>query len=271
MNPVIFIAIIVQGFVAKVSRLAGAIIGYFITTGVLIWGLSVYEHSGHYIAILFIPFSQPFFILACLVWYGIDTFEFVAALKKSSGLNLRGFRRLLAGNFNTQKKIIVMDKEIKLFQRPDLNSLILERMSEGFEIKKIGFTSKDDEGLTWKNVLLFNGKRGYINEFSRIATMLKAKTINPDIKVYETADANKSQIANLTAGSDLDINEADWGKNDPQIKWILVRLPDGRLGYVDQGLKVELLPPATPEGAAHRVWGLVIVLILLVAVFILFT
>ena len=80
MNPVIIGAIVVQFLVAKASRIAGAIMGYLITTGVLIWGLSLYA-DGDQIAFVGIPLSQPVFIIACLVWYGFDTKEFVAARK----------------------------------------------------------------------------------------------------------------------------------------------------------------------------------------------
>lgn len=81
-NPAIVAAIIVQVIVSKFSRVAGAAIGYLITTGILLWGMSVYG-AGDQIALAGIPLPQPIFLVACLVWYGFDTKEFLAARKQA--------------------------------------------------------------------------------------------------------------------------------------------------------------------------------------------
>jgi len=73
-NPVIIVAIIVQGIISKVSHLAGCIAGYLITTGILLWGLSVYS-DGDFIALFGIPLTKPVFLFACVFWYGYDTYE----------------------------------------------------------------------------------------------------------------------------------------------------------------------------------------------------
>ena len=79
-NPVIIVAIIVQSWVAKASRVAGAIMGFLITTGIFLWGLAVYG-SHNQIMFFGIPLSQPVFVILCLVWYVFDTFSLIAALK----------------------------------------------------------------------------------------------------------------------------------------------------------------------------------------------
>jgi hypothetical protein len=79
-NPAIVGAIIIQIIISKFSRLTGAIVGYLITTGILIWGISVYA-EGDQIAFLGIALSQPVFIVACLVWYGFDTWELMSVRK----------------------------------------------------------------------------------------------------------------------------------------------------------------------------------------------
>ncbi|NIM89753.1 MAG: hypothetical protein GTO17_02265 [Candidatus Aminicenantes bacterium] len=79
-NPVILVAIIFQAIISKVSRIVGSIVGYIITTGILIWGLSLYA-EGNAIAFFGVVLSQPVFIFACLVWYGFDTYEFLKARK----------------------------------------------------------------------------------------------------------------------------------------------------------------------------------------------
>ena len=83
-NPVILVAIILQAIVSRSSRIAGAVLGYVITTGILLWGISLYG-DGDQIALFGIPLSAPIFFLACLVWYGFDTREFTAARKQASG------------------------------------------------------------------------------------------------------------------------------------------------------------------------------------------
>ena len=83
LNPVIVVAIIVQVIVSKFSRIAGAVLGYMLTTGILLWGISVYGEGNH-IVWADIPLSQPVFLTACLVWYGFDTRAFIAAWKEIS-------------------------------------------------------------------------------------------------------------------------------------------------------------------------------------------
>ncbi len=77
-NPFIVIAVIIQMAIASASRIAGAITGYIITTGILLWGLGVYS-SGYQVALFGIPLSQTVFIIAILAWYAFDTKEFIEA------------------------------------------------------------------------------------------------------------------------------------------------------------------------------------------------
>lgn len=80
MNPIVLIAILAQGFIARSNRMAGAIAGYVLTTGILIWGLSLYS-EGSGIAFIGIPLTQPIFLIVCAVWYGFDTKAFLKARK----------------------------------------------------------------------------------------------------------------------------------------------------------------------------------------------
>jgi hypothetical protein len=79
-NPAIIVAVLVQMVVSRVSRIAGAVFGFLITTGILIWGLMVYAAGGQ-ITFLTIPLSLPIFVVACLVWFGFDTRELVLATR----------------------------------------------------------------------------------------------------------------------------------------------------------------------------------------------
>ena len=84
MNFLIFGALILQGMISRTNAKAGAIAGFLITTGILIWGLSVYA-SGDGIAFFFIPLSRGVFIGACVAWYGFDTIELFRALSGERG------------------------------------------------------------------------------------------------------------------------------------------------------------------------------------------
>jgi hypothetical protein len=79
-NPVIIVAIILQSFISRASKVAGAIAGYVLTTGIMIWGISVYS-DGNQIAFFGAPLPEEIFVILCLVWYGFDTKEFLNAKK----------------------------------------------------------------------------------------------------------------------------------------------------------------------------------------------
>jgi|WetSurMetagenome_2_1015567.scaffolds.fasta_scaffold92764_2 hypothetical protein len=84
-NPVIIVAIIIQALIARASRIAGAVVGFLITTGILLWGITVYG-EGNRIALFGIPLSEPIFFIACLVWYGFDVKDFMSARNADSAM-----------------------------------------------------------------------------------------------------------------------------------------------------------------------------------------
>ncbi|MEZ5195456.1 MAG: hypothetical protein R2764_03380 [Bacteroidales bacterium] len=61
----------------------GAIVGYLITTGILIWGLSLYQ-AGDAVALFGIVLTKQVFIYACLFWYGVDTYELLKIVGSES-------------------------------------------------------------------------------------------------------------------------------------------------------------------------------------------
>ena len=122
-NPIIILAIIFQSVIAKASRKAGAVLGYVITTGILIWGLSVYS-DGYQIAFFGIPLSQPVFLLACLAWYGFDTKEFIAAQGES------------AAKEQALKSPLVREERVARFYQTTLDAWStgrLSKLNKGFE------------------------------------------------------------------------------------------------------------------------------------------
>jgi hypothetical protein len=108
-NPAIVIAILIQSYVARASRIAGAIVGYIVTTGILIWGLAVYA-EGNYITLFGAELSQPVFLLACLIWYAFDTREFLGAQKESDEIE------------KTMHDPILQDDRVKRFYQTTLSS-----------------------------------------------------------------------------------------------------------------------------------------------------
>ena len=78
-------ALLPQHFITRSDRLAGAIVGFLITTGVLIWGNGAYAQSGG-IAILGIALSQPIFIMACIAWYIFDARLLLAAIAEKHAI-----------------------------------------------------------------------------------------------------------------------------------------------------------------------------------------
>jgi hypothetical protein len=78
MNPAIVGAIVVQIIVSRVNRIAGAVVGFLITTGILIWGLNAYS-DGMIITLFGIELSKSAFIIACVVWYLFDGVELFQA------------------------------------------------------------------------------------------------------------------------------------------------------------------------------------------------
>ena len=88
MNPIIIIAVIAQSFIAKSNRMAGAIVGYVITTGILLWGILLYS-AGSGIIFFAIPLSETVFILLCLVWYAFNTRSLLAARKVAALRNVQ--------------------------------------------------------------------------------------------------------------------------------------------------------------------------------------
>ena len=76
----ILIAVVIQAVITRVSRMAGAVVGYLITTGILLWGLATYSQGG-YITLYGARLPRPVFVIVCLVWYAFDTWGFVQARK----------------------------------------------------------------------------------------------------------------------------------------------------------------------------------------------
>ena len=127
-NPVIIFAIIIQAIVRKVSAVAGAIFGFLITTGILIWGLSVYK-EGNYIALFGAPLNEHIFLYAIIFWYIIDTREFIKARKQTEKLEGDTKIEKLPLNMNCPKcdeelELTEQERTEKIFTCPECNRVI---------------------------------------------------------------------------------------------------------------------------------------------------
>jgi len=86
MNPIILVAVVAQTLIAKFSKPLGAFVGYAVTTGMLIWGLSLYDH-GQQVAVFGAPLPRELFWVWCLFWYGYDTKVAIEAVKDRSDVS----------------------------------------------------------------------------------------------------------------------------------------------------------------------------------------
>jgi hypothetical protein len=84
-NPVIIIALVAQSIISKASRMAGAVVGFLITSGILLWGLGVYA-EGDEIAFFGVAIPQVVFVILCLIWYAFNVKEIFAAKNMEKAL-----------------------------------------------------------------------------------------------------------------------------------------------------------------------------------------
>ncbi|MCX6032107.1 MAG: hypothetical protein NT169_22770 [Chloroflexi bacterium] len=86
-NPIIVVGIFLQSLVQRASRTAGAIVGFLITTVLLLWGLAAYA-GGDYITLFGIELSRSVFIGLCAVWYIVDAGQLSAARKQEAEIQI---------------------------------------------------------------------------------------------------------------------------------------------------------------------------------------
>jgi len=80
LNFVILGAILIQMLVSRFNRVIGAVLGFLVTAGILIWGLSAYTQGGS-ISFFGLNLSQGAFIIACVIWFGLDVYDLNRAVK----------------------------------------------------------------------------------------------------------------------------------------------------------------------------------------------
>jgi len=119
---IILIGIMAQIFISNRSRKNGALVGYGITTIILIWGLQAYS-TGYIMTMFSIPLSFGAFIIACLIWYGFDTYEYqqahknekaTAFLTAASNGQLDVVEKLIAEGIDINTKSITGDTALSL-------------------------------------------------------------------------------------------------------------------------------------------------------------
>lgn len=71
MRLLILFAVAIQGMASQMNRTAGAVAGFVITTGILLWGLLLYSMGSGMMLVGF-PLNLPLFLMACAVWYFIN-------------------------------------------------------------------------------------------------------------------------------------------------------------------------------------------------------
>jgi len=84
---IVIVGVIISIFASRANKLTGGIISCLVTTFILIFGLQAYGASG-YISILGIRLSEGLFMIAILIWYGLDIKQIADGVKEKSTLKL---------------------------------------------------------------------------------------------------------------------------------------------------------------------------------------
>jgi hypothetical protein len=88
MNWNLLLALGAQLVISYISKLAGAIFGVIVTTGILIWGITVFAQGGA-MSFMFQRQSEAEFITICLIWWLGSIGQAYVALQEAK--RLRGF------------------------------------------------------------------------------------------------------------------------------------------------------------------------------------
>lgn len=83
---IIIIAVLISMIASGVDKLIGGIVGFVVTTGILLYGLSVYAQLGYCMTFGSIELPLPVFLLLILFFYGHDVSQIAVACKARAGL-----------------------------------------------------------------------------------------------------------------------------------------------------------------------------------------
>ena len=216
MNHTILAAVIIQSVISKANLLLGAIVGYVITTGILIWGLSVYSNPYHYIAFFGIELSKGVFLALCVIWYIFDTFELMAASSQTEADDNSDSKEVEAENsagiiqevHTAEDKFTVKPYENQVAKRPDISGNVIKctgfifavlcvAISLFFVSKEVWNFSKSESPKARPSVETTsnNTKVGPSNPKPKLGD---AEPTNEDRNQFLTVRAeNKQEVANL--------------------------------------------------------------------------
>jgi hypothetical protein len=135
------------------------------------------------------------------------------------------------------KKLRVGSEHVKVYDKPDPDSPLIAELKEGDEIE-LGEIN-EVEGISWIQVFLPDGRKGFAFAEIEIYKVLIARTESPEVIVYEEPSLSSTQIARLSPGSALDISEGHWVRRYTDIQWIKVWFPDGQSGFVQRPIKLK--------------------------------
>ena len=175
--------IILSIFISRINKLVGGIVSFLVTTGILVFGLSLYAEPGWTLMIFGIEISKGVFIILIIVWYAFDIKQILDRIKEGSLLkNLRNqaSEKLRSGArandvlFQMVSGLENQDDSTKVLMRD-----ILQKKDYKMSVEEIKRLMGVDTGNA---VLLYKNGLDVINDLQQIILKESEKI---KIQVYE--------------------------------------------------------------------------------------
>jgi len=146
----------------------------------------------------------------------------------------------------------VILENAKIYDRMDVSSQPVAVLKPGteFELGKILKSGKDK----WVEVVLDNGKKGYIIGTTKIYPVTPIKILSKSARVYKDQDLKSDVRTELKKGDEVDLLNVI---KEGNIYWYQVRVKPGTEGYLSRDIKVKPVD-LNPRGTArkHILYGL---------------
>lgn len=201
--------IFLQMIISGQSRKMGAIVGFIVTTIILFWGLNAYN-TGYVMMLANIELSFSAFIIACLIWYGLDAWEYMQGnkgqkatvfLTAASKGQLDVIDKMIAEGIDINTKSVSDDTALSLAVLGGHQDAIDWLIKHGADIN-----NKNANGMT---PLLLASQNGH----KEIAELLIASgaDVNAVNKAGETAlkvsqQNGRQEIADILGGAGKGVN-----------------------------------------------------------------
>jgi hypothetical protein len=148
-------------------------------------------------------------------------------------------------------KARILGQVARVYSQPDLNSLPIADLMNGYEVEMGGVT-KNAAGA-WVGVALPNGQRGYFSGDTKILHIKTAILLQKEALVY--AEPSALSVVKTRYRRRARFYLADAVDNDGR-RWVRVRDFGGAEGFIDGATKIKVLPEVTKaSGAKNMLFG----------------